>query len=279
MIKNKFIKFFLYLSCIAGFGVVYAETIPAFESVPGGIAVVNLSGEPRPEAYYGNNRVMVIGEPGNWRAVVGLPLTVKPGTHRIKVISGDSSSTHSFNVGDKQYRESRITIKDDRKVNPLPVDMERINRERKIIQAARETWTDRETVPLVMDQPVAGPFSSPFGLRRFFNDQPRNPHSGLDIAASEGTPIMAAADGRIVTTGDYFFNGNTVFIDHGQGLITMYCHMNTIDVNEGQSIKRGDMIGTVGETGRVTGAHLHWSVILNKTMVDPELFLDSTLTQ
>jgi len=114
---------------------------------------------------------------------------------------------------------------------------------------------------------------------RFFNDQPRQPHAGLDIAASQGTAVKAPADGYVISTGEYFFNGNTVFIDHGQGMITMYCHLNHIDVKTGQHIKRGELIGTVGQTGRATGAHLHWSVILNRTMVDPELFLQNRMVE
>ena len=109
----------------------------------------------------------------------------------------------------------------------------------------------------------------------FFNEQPRNPHTGLDIAASTGTPITAASSGIVINTGDYFFNGKTVFIDHGQGLITMYCHLSSIDVLEGQEISQGEMLGKVGMTGRVTGPHLHWSVILNNTMVDPTLFIEN----
>jgi murein DD-endopeptidase MepM/ murein hydrolase activator NlpD len=125
-----------------------------------------------------------------------------------------------------------------------------------------------------MALPVTAPVSSPFGLRRFFNEQPRKPHSGLDLAAAEGTPISAPASGKITDTGDFFFNGNTVFIDHGQGLVTMYCHLSKIDVEPGQTVNTGDIIGAVGKTGRVTGAHLHWSVSLNNTRIDPTLFLD-----
>ena len=125
--------------------------------------------------------------------------------------------------------------------------------------------------------PVHGRYSSPFGLRRFFNEQARKPHSGLDIAATQGTPIKAAASGTVINTGDYFFNGNTVFIDHGQGLITMYCHMHRIDVKESEYVTVADVIGTVGQSGRVTGAHLHWSVLLNQTMVDPTLLLSPSI--
>ncbi|HLA40699.1 MAG TPA: M23 family metallopeptidase, partial [Candidatus Glassbacteria bacterium] len=178
-----------------------------------------------------------------------------------------------------QYQESRITIIDERKVTPLPMDMGRINRETRLIQAAKATWSEKADPSLLLTQPVAGVYSSSYGLRRFFNEQPRNPHSGLDIAAPEGTPVKAAGPGKVVMTGEYFFNGNTIFIDHGQGLLTMYCHLRKIAVQPGQDIAVGQIIGAVGQTGRVTAAHLHWSVILNGTMVDPELFIASGLAQ
>jgi len=132
----------------------------------------------------------------------------------------------------------------------------------------------RETdVSIDLSWPVDGIVSSPFGLKRFFNDQPRNPHSGLDIAAPEGTDIVLPSDGDIIDTGNYYFNGNTVFVDHGQGMISMFNHMSKISVKTGDKLKRGDKIGEIGKTGRVTGPHLHWSLNLNQTRVDPMLFL------
>lgn len=258
--------------------VVSAVPPATFESVPGGVALVRIDTDARPTAYYNGSRVLVTGSSGNWHAVIGIPLDARPGTHRLKVVNGEEESIHHFPVTDKAYETQRLVIKDTRKVNPTPLDMERINRESALIRQARAVWTDTHDISLQLALPVDGRYSSSFGLRRFFNDQPRSPHKGLDIAAAEGTPIRAAAAGQVVNTGDYFFNGNTVFIDHGQGMITMYCHMHSIAVDTSQTVARGEIIGTVGQTGRVTGPHLHWSVLLNKVMVDPKLFLADTGT-
>ena len=181
----------------------------------------------------------------------------------------------TFKVVEKAYETQRLTIKNKRKVNPYKNDMTRILSDKKRINTALSTFSKNLPSSLLLHQPVQGRYSSPFGLRRYFNEQPRKPHSGLDIAAPEGTPIQAAGSGTIVETGDYFFNGNTIFIDHGKGLITMYCHLNKIDVITGQRVTRGEKIGAVGETGRVTGPHLHWSVSLNHALVDPRLFLEN----
>jgi murein DD-endopeptidase MepM/ murein hydrolase activator NlpD len=250
--------------------------LPDSANVPGGVVIVPINAEEKPKAYYNNNRVVVTGDKNNWQAIVGIPLSAKPGEHKLHVRDKSREFVYIFEIKDKDYATQYLTIENKRQVNPTPVDMERINREKKLIRAAKAEWTETDQIQFDLIIPAEGIYSSPFGLRRYFNNQPRRPHSGLDIAANEGTPILAAADGRIVNTGDYFFNGNTVFIEHGQGIITMYCHMNSIAVKEGQEVRQGEPIGKVGKTGRVTGAHLHWSVMLNKAMVDPILFLRSS---
>jgi murein DD-endopeptidase MepM/ murein hydrolase activator NlpD len=243
--------------------------------VPGGVAVIRLPDDVDTGSLrYLGRKVLVVERDGTGHAVIGLSLATKPGRHHLegRTVSGKALSL-AFTVSDKQYEEQRITIKDKRKVNPEQRDLERIGREKQRIDAALEHWSERDGVTVDFTWPVEGPTSSPFGLRRFFNDQPRNPHSGLDIAAAEGTPIRAPAPGTVLETGDFFFNGNTVLIDHGQGLVTMYCHMSAIDVQPGTVVGTGDVIGKVGMTGRVTGPHLHWGVSLNDARVDPLLFL------
>lgn len=254
---------------------VSAQTLPREASVPGGVALLTLPDSPRqPQVEYEGNPVMVVPRDQGWTAVVGIPLTAEPGRHKVRVIHGDGAvSTRMFTVREKDYATQHLTIKNKRMVSPNAEDLKRIGRDRQSIVAALASLSRPETVALDFEPPVPGPRSSSFGLRRFFNGQPRKPHSGMDIAAPQGTVVQAPAPGRVVETGDYFFNGKTVFVDHGHGLVTMYCHLDRIDVQPGDSIERGAPLGTVGMTGRVTGAHLHWSVSLNRTMVDPALFL------
>ncbi len=269
-------KYLLVLMLFFSYDLTHAATLPHAEPVPGGVAVVALEsgGKKAPRAFFNGQRVMVIKGDQQWTAIVGIPLNTKPGTHTLKITEGnDAQMTQSFVIHDKQYAVQRLTIKDKRKVEPNPDDLKRIRRESRVMKAAFAAWHQRDDIALQFDLPAQGPMSSPFGLRRIFNGQPRNPHSGLDIAATAGSPIHAPAAGRVVAVGNYFFNGNTALIDHGQGLVTMYCHMQKIAVKKGQMLERGDVIGYVGHTGRATGPHLHWSVSLNNARVDPTLFL------
>lgn len=248
--------------------------LPEQSAVPGGVMILSVgnSQQTKPDVYFEDKPVMVVQADGLWQAVVGIPLAAKAGTLRIVVKRGEEKSTQLFSIKDKQYPTQYITVKDERKVNPNPIDMKRINQESSRIQEALTAWTETNNEPVNFVWPINGRVSGLFGRRRVFNGEPRNPHSGMDIAAKTGTPIHAPAAGVVRGTGNYFFNGNTVFIDHGQGLITMFCHLSRIDVQDGQTVKQGDIIGAVGATGRVTGPHLHLGVSLNNERVEPRLF-------
>ena len=252
--------------------------LPVERRVPGGIALLQLPDVgPSPGAvFFNEHRAPVVQGPDGWVAVVGLPLDLAPGAHAARYVPGNVDLPErplSFEVVDRKYAEQRLEVKNKRHVNPETEDLARIEREQARIDAALGRYTPGMTPDFRMRAPVPGERSSSFGLRRFFNGEARKPHSGMDIAASAGTPIRAPSAGRVIDAGDFFFNGNTVFVDHGEGLVTIYCHLSRIDVKPGQSVERGTVLGLVGATGRVTGPHLHWGVAINRAMVDPELLL------
>jgi murein DD-endopeptidase MepM/ murein hydrolase activator NlpD len=254
---------------------VWSASLPEQLAVPGGVVQIPLgeAKQPTPEVFFQDKRVMVIENNGQWLALVGIPLDTKPGKHNITINNPKGGSQQSVIIAYKEYPAQYITIKNKRMVNPDPEDIKRINADRIPINKALRTWTEQAQIDTDFIPPVDGRLSSLFGLKRFFNNQPKNPHSGLDIAAPAGTPIVAPASARVINTGNYYYNGNTVFLDHGQGLITGYFHMAEIKVKPEQRVSQGTILGTVGETGRVTGPHLHWNVYLNKTKVDPALFI------
>jgi len=261
-----------------------AIELPEESRVPGGISLIPLTGlntSNAPSAWYRGNRVMVIPSTNTsfqdqspWLAVVGIPLSAKPTKEQLMKADG---VRFPFRIQDKSYKEQRLTVTNKRHVNPNKQDLARYKREKDEMTAAFTHWSSPDLATLQFNLPAEGRFSSPFGLKRFFNDQPRNPHSGLDIAGGQGGAIKAPANGTVVAVGNYFFNGNTVIVDHGHGLTTMYCHMSRTDVKPGDTVQAGDSIGAIGKTGRVTGPHLHWSVSLNNTRVDPLLFVNEKL--
>jgi murein DD-endopeptidase MepM/ murein hydrolase activator NlpD len=251
-----------------------AIELPQQRRVPGGVATVSLGAATKPPvAHYGDVRALVTSVGKEWIAVVGIPLSAKPGPAELRVRHGDEPETRlRFQIEDRKYAEQQLKVPPG-KVDLAPEDLARYERERKHLAGVMASFSARPPASFRLLAPVDGTRSSSFGLRRVFNGQSRNPHSGMDIAAPKGTPVAAAGAGIVIDAGDYFFNGNTVWIDHGAGLLTMYCHLDSIVVKAGQAVAAGERIATVGATGRVTGPHLHWSVSLNRAMVDPELFL------
>lgn len=251
-----------------------AQAQPRQSLVPGGIAILQL--DPGDESGYRfrNRPVLVTRIDGKPSAVVGLPLGLGSGEHFIEKRDSSQVSRKYFKVKPKQYSTQHIEIKDGRKVNPYESDMPRILAEKKRQQKAKNTWSPGE-VDVDFLLPVRGTQTGSFGRRRVFNGQPRNPHSGMDIAAPTGTPVLSPSAGTVIELGDFFFSGNLVYIDHGQGMISLFAHLSEIGVKLGERVNKGQVVGKVGATGRVTGPHLHWSLGLNGTWIDPALFISA----
>jgi murein DD-endopeptidase MepM/ murein hydrolase activator NlpD len=251
-----------------------AIELPAHRPVPGGVAVMALGpAAAAPQVTWRGLPALVVGDSGGWHAVLGIPLAAGSGDATYSVrLPGAAEATRHFAIEPLRYAEQRLTVA-PKHVELSKADLARHERERAHQAQVIATFSATASTTLRMVQPVPGPRSSSFGLRRVFNGKARNPHSGMDIAAPTGTPVASALDGKVLDTGDYFFNGKTVWVDHGAGLLTMYCHLSEILVKPGDLVTAGSRIARVGATGRVTGPHLHWSVSLNRAMVDPSLFL------
>jgi len=276
MPKNPLINYIkrLCLCTLLLFSSHVIHALPQQALVPGGIALLQLpSYKQDSKVYFKNKRIAVFPYKNSWAAMAGLGLSTTPGDHEFSVKHADGTSVNSkVTIKYKKYDEQHLTIKNKRKVNPNKEDSKRITTESKRKKKAKKQYSERAPdVDFIW--PVTGRISSIFGLRRFFNEQERRPHSGLDIAAKEGTPIKAVANGTVIDSGDFFFSGNMIYLDHGQGIISLYAHMSEISVKPGDVVKQGDIIGKVGQTGRVTGPHLHFAVLANQTLIDPVFML------
>jgi hypothetical protein len=251
-----------------------ALQLPTESAVPGGIKILRLDaeGDLPPDVEASGHRALVVKDGGTWVALVGIPLSAPVGEMRVSVHDAAGEREMSFAVADKHYVTQSLTVAPGQ-VNLSKGDLARVNREHEIFERALGRWSADPPSTLRLPAPVPGVHSSSFGSRRVFNGEARNPHTGMDIAAAAGTPVLAPTAGTVLLTGDYFFNGNTVLIDHGRGFISMYCHLSAIDVTPGERVAAGARIGAVGMTGRATGPHLHWGLSLNQVWVDPALFL------
>jgi len=195
------------------------------------------------------------------------------GVRSIVATSADGSiSQAAIGISGREYDVQRIDGLPQKTVTPDPETSARIGREIAQIKEVRKADTAEALFANGFQWPVTGRISGVYGSQRILNGEPRRPHYGVDIAAPEGTPVVAMADGVVrLAHPDMVLTGQTVMIDHGHGLMSVYVHMSETTVAEGQRIAKGEMIGRVGQTGRATGPHLHWGVTLFSTQLDPAL--------
>ena len=210
----------------------------------------------------------------NYKIFIPIPLDFKK--NRIEIKQGNIL-LNSIEILEKNYRESRITISNEEYVSPSKDLLPRIRNEYELSQSAKNTVSLLKVKNWKMIIPVKGLMSSEFGVKRFINSEPRNRHSGMDIAAPEGTEVIAPLSGEVIISSKFFYKGNVIYVNHGDGLVSSYSHLSKIEVKNGDKIKQGDIIGLVGQTGRVTGPHLHWEVYLMGVAINPEVFLATSL--
>jgi murein DD-endopeptidase MepM/ murein hydrolase activator NlpD len=230
--------------------------------------------EPRPAVSRDGVPVWVSRQATQWVAAVGLPLSLQPGEQQVEVRSTNGAArTITFTVKPKRYPVQHVTLRDQAMVEPPADVMARIERESAHLKVVRSQWRETAATDAAFVQPARGRLSGRFGGSRVLNGKPRAPHAGLDVAVMTGTAVLAPADGVILDIGDYYFCGKTMFIDHGNGLLSLFCHLSEWDAKVGDSVRKGQAVARSGATGRASGPHLHWSVYLNGTSVEPELFL------
>jgi len=213
------------------------------------------------------------GSARRWRAPVGIDLDTRPATYHAEIAAGEDRTSYPLVVRARAFRTRHLTVNPDL-VNPPPDALERIDAEARELS---DIWAHGEpqrlwSGPFV--RPVPDEANSAFGTRSVYNGEARSPHSGADFLSPEGRPVKAPNAGRIVLAGARYFTGNTVIVDHGLGLFSLFAHLSEIDVKAGDTVAAGDLVGKVGATGRVTGPHLHWTVRVNGARVDPLSLLD-----
>ena len=237
---------------------------------PGEVVLLTIGGVTAPVAVRAFNVTWPAFPAGEdrWRALIGIDLGTKPGRHDVTVTTGGAQVTYPLDVRARSFPTRRLTV-DPALVNPPPEARARIERETGELEAvwaaspAERLWSAR------FARPVPNPANSAFGTYSVFNGEPRSQHSGADFLSPAGRPVTAPNAGRVVIASARYFSGNTVVLDHGQGLFSLLAHLAEIDVKPGDVVPAGAVVGKVGATGRVTGAHLHWAVRLNGARVDP----------
>ena len=251
------------------------DRLPRESRVPGGVALVTVArgDEPKPVVTRDGANVWAAKRGESWIAVVGLPLSTEPGEQSVSVIRNGVAQAISFAVQNKRYPVQHVNLKDNAMVEPPPEVIARIETESAHIKTVRSNWRESAFTDASFALPAKGRLSGRFGGSRVLNGKPRAPHAGLDVAVGTGTPVLSPGAGIVLDVGSYYFCGNAMFIDHGNGLISMFCHLSEYVRKVGDSVSKGQVVARSGATGRASGPHLHWSVYLNGVSVEPELFV------
>lgn len=198
-----------------------------------------------------------------------------PETATLTIKKGEQEEVQKLFVRKRDYNIERIDGLPPSKVNPMkPEVLKRIRKEGSLVAKARANTSKDEFFMQDFIWPAKGRLSGFYGSQRVLNGEPKRPHYGVDVAAPTGTTVVAPADGTVrLAYDDMFYSGGTLIIDHGYGVSSTFIHLNSIDVKEGQKVKQGDMIATIGETGRATGPHLDWRINWYSSRLDPQLLV------
>ena len=241
---------------------------------PGGIA--KLYFKERPDIYINNVKQDVFTKKMGKRWLVLLPLSLYKKPETLRVVSQTSTmlQVHLISLKPSDYEKQYIKVKNREFVRASNETLKRIKRESALKKEKLRRHTRSYIDDLKMIKPLDSPLRHDFGRRRFFNGVPKKPHAGIDLSGKEGDRIKASLSGTLHVLGDLFYNGKMILIDHGQGLMTGYSHLSKIYIEDDTWVKQGEFIGEVGQSGRVTGPHLHWSVYFHGQPVNPDLFLE-----
>ena len=228
-----------------------------------------------PDVFLNNQKLLTIEYKKKYFLIHAIPYESDLGQNKLKVKINDNISHLSFNVKKKTFDTQNISVS-SKYTKPGINNQERINLERESLQVAKNIWYDQNP-DLKFIIPADGVITGRFGTKRFYNGMEGNFHNGLDVAAEKGSPIVSPSNGKIILIGNYYYNGKFILLDHGKGLKSIFIHLDEILVEKGQVVNKGDLIGKIGSTGKSTGPHLHWSLLLSKTYVNPEYFLDNRI--
>lgn len=215
-----------------------------------------------------------------YEGLLGIDLNTEPAIYKLKLVAEDGNrrvyrSALRLKVEKVNFKTQNLSLPSSM-VDLDPQTLERVDREEKRLKALFQGYREERLWSGAFVRPVSGELTTAFGLRRVINGQPRSPHTGVDLRAEEGTPVLACNSGVVTLVDQFFFSGKSVVLDHGWGTYSMYFHLSETLVNEGERVKTGVMLGRVGSTGRSSGPHLHWGIRISGARVDPLALLRLT---